>query len=110
MTDTSKLADQVAAVDVLAVANLVLSRGRHGVMSASLAAIIAMAERIRDLDAVAAATAELLGEIDACRGIHAVDTFRATAAISPVLDGLTNALAALGYLAIEPLPLQGDDR
>ncbi|MDQ2084673.1 hypothetical protein RA307_31215 [Xanthobacteraceae bacterium Astr-EGSB] len=104
------LADQVAAVDVLAVVDAILTRPRHGSMSASLAAIIAMAERIRDLDLVAICAADLLAEINARRGIYAFDVVRNTAAVGPFFDGLTGALTALGYVQPDPQPrITGDD-
>jgi hypothetical protein len=100
------LADHVAAVDVLAVVDTILTRPRHGSMSASLAAIVAMAERIRDLDAIAAGTAELLGRLQPTRDNPDFLIVRHR----PVIDGLTGALTALGYIQPEPQPrIKGDD-
>lgn len=104
------LADQVAAIDVEAVVELILARPRHGAISASMLAIIAMAQRIADLDAVAAGTAELLQQIDTHRGIYAIDTILATDEIAPVVETLTGALMALGYVQPAPPSLQGDDQ
>ncbi|MDQ2084545.1 hypothetical protein RA307_30555 [Xanthobacteraceae bacterium Astr-EGSB] len=114
MSEAPALADLVADVDVLAVVDTILTRPRHGSMSASLAAIVAMAERIRDLDAIATGTAELLAGLEARRGFtnisYAVDAVRHDAAIAPVIDGLAGALAALGYVQPTPPPsIQGDD-
>jgi hypothetical protein len=104
------LADQVAAVDVLAVVDTILTRPRHGSMSASLAAIVAMAERIRDLDAIAAGSAELIGQFAQWRGVLAVDAVRNSARFGPIIEGPTGALTALGYVQPDiPAPPQGDD-
>jgi len=104
-------ADLVAAVDVLAVVDTILSRARprNGAISASLAAIVAMAERIRDLDAIAAGAAELLGQ---ARVMHREGTqaFLSTPEFEVVIGALAIALTALGYVQPDPQPrIQGDD-
>jgi hypothetical protein len=113
MTDTPSptFADLVADVDVLAVVDTILTRPRHGSMSASLAAIVAMAERIRDLDAVAAGAAELLAQV---RVMHREGTqaFLSTPDFEAVIGALVIALTALGYVqptAELPPRIQGDD-
>jgi hypothetical protein len=105
------LADQVAAVDVLATVDIILTRPRHGSISASLAAIVAMAERIRDLDAIAAGAAELLAELASIRR-EGKKFFISTEELDSVIDALTGALTTLGYAqpTTEPQPrIQGDD-
>ncbi|MDQ2084678.1 hypothetical protein RA307_31240 [Xanthobacteraceae bacterium Astr-EGSB] len=104
------LADQVAAVDVLAVVELIRAQGRHGAMSASTLAILAMATRIVDLDAIAGGTAELLALLHSLRGTYEADTFRHNAAVAPVVDALAGALTELGYVQPDiPAPPRGDD-
>ena len=117
MTDTAHttpvLADQVTDVDVIAVVELILSRPRHGAMSASLAAIIAMAERIRDLDAVAFGAADLIAEIaKQRRTTHVVAMTCSIGDIPDIVDSLTGALKALRYVeqdSTTPAQPRGDD-
>lgn len=113
MNDVSprSFADQVASVDPLAVADLIHAQGRNGVMSTSTVALFALAEHTRSLDVIAFHTAQLLGLIfELSRSYHVVAQTCSAANVAPLIEGLTGALTALGYIQPEPQPrIQGDD-
>jgi hypothetical protein len=102
------IADQVAFVDALKVATLIMSSGARGAIQASTVEILALARHLLRLQALADLTYEMLATADLLQAAADLDAKKALRReVTRKIDVVGASLEALGYGQQQPQDQQG---